>query len=82
MESILENPALYFETKASEANISIDALCDEAGISRSTLTRWKSNSNGATFSSIKKLQKALTELTTGKRRSHTKLERDVNTIST
>lgn len=60
---ILENPSLYFEIKATEANISIDALCDTAGLARSTFTRWKSNSNGATFSSIKKLQSALKKLT-------------------
>jgi hypothetical protein len=59
---ILENPSLYFETKASEANIRIDDLCDAAGLARSTFTRWKSKKNGATFASIKKLQVALDKL--------------------
>jgi len=59
---ISENPALYFESKAAEAGVSIDYLCDTAGISRSTLCRWKSNSNGATIASIKKLEEALKKL--------------------
>lgn len=63
MESdIFNNPAIYFEAKAAEASITLDALCNRAGISRSTLTRWKNNSSAATFTSINKLQKALKKL--------------------
>jgi len=72
MDLSITNPAIYFETKASQAGISLNLLCTEAGIARSTLTRWKSNSNGATTTRINKLETALNNLINKKSNRRTK----------
>lgn len=72
MELCTDNPAIYIETKAANAGIDIDDLCDAAGVARSTLTRWKNKTNGATFGTVQKFEKALTKLISKKEGPKTK----------
>jgi predicted transcriptional regulator len=62
MNTYIDNPATALEQQAIEAGISINDLCDTAKIARSTFTRWKNGTNGATFSVVKKLYAALDQL--------------------
>lgn len=57
-----ENPYVLLETQAKEAGISIDKLCEEAGIWRSTFTYGKKGKHSPNYSTIQKFNKALDKL--------------------
>lgn len=50
------------ERRVRNAGYTVDHLCDKAGISRSTWTRWKSKSFDPRHSSIVSILTALNEL--------------------
>jgi hypothetical protein len=52
--------ALYARAKAAE--IPMYLVCDRAGVARSTPSRWRSDKNGATTTSINALNDALSAL--------------------
>jgi predicted transcriptional regulator len=51
----------HVETLAAEAGLTIDELCKEAKVARSTFTRWKNGDSKPTFSTISKFEKAATK---------------------
>ena len=58
------------EARANAAGVSIAKICDEAGVARSTFSRWKVSPKnpepiGATLSSLNKLDAALAEIESG-----------------
>lgn len=59
-----ENPALYIEQLAKDAGVHIDDACEAAGVSRSTITRWKNESTAPKFETFIKLQDAIKRLRT------------------
>ena len=48
--------------KARKKGISLGALCDNAGMPKSTDYRWKNGDNGATLTSLEKLSNSLEDL--------------------
>ena len=66
MDINIDNPArqiaITLEQQAIAAGVSINDVCEKAEVSRSTFTRWKGKTNGANFSTIKRMQDALEEL--------------------
>lgn len=69
MNTYTDNPAILLEQQAIEAGITINDLCDAANIARSTFTRWKNGTNGATFLTVNKLSAALEILKKSKKHS-------------
>jgi transcriptional regulator with XRE-family HTH domain len=61
---ITDNPIHEIESRAREAGISLNKLCEEAGVARSTPVRWKraKNGNSPTLSVVRKLEGALERL--------------------
>ncbi|CAN5338586.1 hypothetical protein BH10PSE12_BH10PSE12_03030 [soil metagenome] len=53
--------------EAEDHNISMAAICERAGVAQSTPSRWRTDRNGATYSTIKKLRGALGDLVEEKR---------------
>ena len=51
--------------KARKKGISLSSLCENAGMPKSTVYRWKNGNNGATLTSLEKLSKQVdTEFST------------------
>lgn len=59
--TMILNPTLLME-KAKKKGISLGVLCSHAGMPKSTIYRWKNGNNGATLTSLEKLNKSLNEL--------------------
>lgn len=57
-----ENPAIHIENMASQEGLSLNDLCAEAGVARTTLTRWKNGSTSANLATIKKFEDAMKRL--------------------
>lgn len=55
------NPFELYE-KAQKSGINLAVLCDHANMPKSTFYRWLNGSNGATLTSLEKLNKSLEEL--------------------
>ena len=53
------------ERRVRNAGYTVDTLCDKAGISRSTWTRWKSKSFDPRHSNVLSIMRALNELERG-----------------
>ena len=54
------------ERRAATAGVSVSALCREAGVARSTFTRWKSRQAEPTIRVLRLLDEALERLQPGK----------------
>lgn len=60
MEQLDPVDALFARAKA--ANVPMYEICDRANVARSTPSRWKNDKNGATISTVRALDAALTEI--------------------
>jgi hypothetical protein len=56
------DPVEALFARVKEADVPMYMLCDRAGVARSTPSRWRSEKNGATVSSIAALDAALTRI--------------------
>ncbi len=53
------------ERRVRDAGYTVEELCDKAGISRSTWTRWKSKSFDPRHSNVLSIMRALSDLESG-----------------
>lgn len=65
MDSI--NPVDLLFSRAKAADVTMSAICDEAGVAQSTPSRWKDNPDSATLGTIKKLEDALGRIIASRR---------------
>ena len=56
------DPVAALFARADAANITMQAICEEAGVAESTPSRWKGNPDSATMATIRKLDEALSRL--------------------
>lgn len=54
------DPLTSFFDRAKRHNVPMSAICDRAGVARSTPSRWRNDKNGATLAAVKALEDALT----------------------
>ena len=48
--------------RAMAAGVSMAAICERAGVARSTPSRWRQDRNGANLATVRKLNSALSEI--------------------
>ena len=56
------DPVELLFRRASASGVTMAAICDRAGIARSTPSRWRADSNGATMRTLNALHNALNEI--------------------
>lgn len=53
--------------RAEEAGVTMSDICDEAGVAKSTPSRWKSDRNAANLGTVRKLDDALGRIIASRR---------------
>jgi hypothetical protein len=56
------DPVQALFDRASDAGITMSAICERAGVAQSTPSRWKVNRDSATLATVRKLDEALSDI--------------------